>query len=207
MNWASNHALAQGDFAAALKLDERVLQVAVIDGDPVLHAIALDGLATILLDQGQLARAEATFEEERTLSIGSVWRGCSVRSCTDWRRLRLEQGQLADAHDLSQQALMLLGQDGNAWIQLLSASSAGSRSNVAISNGRNPSRGALNGRTSSNAHGTIEVLIDTARLTMRAAKGARDRLVLALAVCERSSEALAFIRILCHCGAAGADQT
>ena len=200
-SWASHQALAQGDFAAALALSNQVLRGAVVDGDPVLHAIALGGLALILLDQGQLARARATFEEERTLCLrlGLTWLECAI--LPSLAAIQLEAGEIAEARDLAEQALMLLGQDGNAWMQVRALHVLGRIAFVSDEHrvAEAHLRSALEiARQIEDARGTIEVLIELAGLEYARgdARAARDRLLAALDVAERCGEALAFVRIV-----------
>jgi predicted ATPase/DNA-binding NarL/FixJ family response regulator len=118
-NWASNHALAQGDFSAALKLSSEASAAAADLDDPALHAITLDGLGSILMDRGDLERAASTFEEERELcqrNEGLDWLLCGV--CYRLAAIELEHGHLAEAQRLGEQALALLHDPNNMWMKL-----------------------------------------------------------------------------------------
>jgi predicted ATPase/DNA-binding CsgD family transcriptional regulator len=118
-NWASIHALCQGDFAAAVALSEQARTTAAASGNPRMVVLGLDGWGTILLDQGKLDEAAGVFEQERDLLRGEAsldW----LLACVDYRLagISLERGNTSESERLCVDALHALGTDGNVWIRL-----------------------------------------------------------------------------------------
>jgi predicted ATPase/DNA-binding NarL/FixJ family response regulator len=200
-NWASNHAVARGDVQAALELSATARALGAELRDPMLSTVALDGYATILLELGDIRRAESALAEELQLSVnlGAGWLQC----CVLYRlsRIQVEYGNLDHAQQLAEQALSKLGGNDNIWFQIRILNVLGT---VALERGHFWTAGerlssALSAaRRLQDARGTIDVLIDMARLESMQGNGRRARALLgeALAICETCDEVLASIRLL-----------
>jgi predicted ATPase/DNA-binding NarL/FixJ family response regulator len=200
-NWASNHAVAQGDVPAALALSAQARASAAELRDPVLSAVAMDGYATILLEQGDVPRAETALAEELQLcvNLGVAWLQC----CVLYRlaRIQVEYGNFDHAQQLAEQALNKLGGNDNIWFQIRILNMLGM---VALERGHYWTAGerltsALSAaRRLHDARGTIDVLIDLARLELMQGNGRQARGLIgeALAACETCDDALASIRVL-----------
>jgi non-specific serine/threonine protein kinase len=200
-NWASNHALGDGDVPAALELSAKVRGAAARLNDPVLSALALDGFATVLLEQGEVHRAEAMLANEMELCIGLGLRW--LQCCVLYRlgRIHLECGKLDRAQQLAEVALGQTGADPNAWIQIRILELLG---RVALERGdlwtaeERLSSALRSARRVDDARGTIELLIDLAQMESARGNGrqARRFIVEALDRCEDCDEALACTRVL-----------
>jgi predicted ATPase/DNA-binding NarL/FixJ family response regulator len=200
-NWASNHALAQGDVPAALELSATARAAAAEVRYPLLSTVALDGYATILLEQGDIRRAETALAEELQLCVSfeAAWLQC----CVLYRlsRIQVEYGNLDHAQQLAEQALSKLGGNDNIWFQIRILNVLGM---IALERGHywtaaERLNSALSvARRLQDARGTIDVLIDLARLESMQGNGrpARGLLGEALAICETCDEVLASIRVL-----------
>jgi predicted ATPase/DNA-binding CsgD family transcriptional regulator len=200
-NWASNHALAHGDVPAALELSARARAAADEFGEPMLRAVALDGYATILLEQGDIRRAEIALAEELRLcvNVGVGWLQC----CVLYRlsRIQVEYGNLDAAQQFAEQALSKLGGNDNVWFQLRILNVLGM---IALERGHYwTASERLNGALSAarrlhDARGRIDALIDLTRLESMQGNGRQARALIgeALAICETCDEVLAAIRVL-----------
>jgi non-specific serine/threonine protein kinase len=201
-NWASNHAAANGDLAAAHELSRAARAAAVELGDNVVKAIALDGHATILFEQGDLDEAAKLFAEEREL--------CQQQTTLDWllcpvlyrlAAIGLEHGRLEVAEELAEQSLALLGEHGSVWMKLRALRVL---SHIALERGdletaaNHLSQVHSWARSVGDARGTIDVLIDMARLEQVRgdARPGRQPLAEALRVGESTNDPLASIRVL-----------
>jgi non-specific serine/threonine protein kinase len=201
MNWASNHALGRGDVPLALEYSARADALAAELDDPILSTIALDGFATILLEQGEMRRAETALAEElqRCSRFGIAWLEC----CALYRlsRLQVEYGNLDHAQELAEQALSKLGDNNNVWFQIRVLDVLGM---IALERGdywtadEQLSSALDSARRLQDARGTIDVLLSKARLESMQGNGRQARHLIgeALAVCETCDEALASIRVL-----------
>jgi non-specific serine/threonine protein kinase len=200
-NWASNHALGQGDVPVALEYSANSRALAAELHDPVLSTVALDGFATVLLEQGEIRRAETALAEELQLSIthGIAWLQCCVlyrQSC-----IQVEYGNLDHAQELAEQALSKLGDNNNVWFQIRVLDVLGM---VALERGdywtasERLSSALSSARRLQDARGTIDVLLDLARLESTRGNGrqARGLISEALAIGDTCDEALASIRVL-----------
>jgi non-specific serine/threonine protein kinase len=200
-NWASNHAISQGDYAAALALSDQVRAAAAELQNPVLRAIGLDGLAVIHWEQGNIDRAEALFDEELELctGLGMTWLQCA--SLYRLAGIQIEKGFLDYAQELAEQALVRLGDDVNIWMQLRVLEVLG---RVALERGdlgtaREHLTSALEMASRiEDASGTSEAHVELARLEADRDNGraARRHLTQALDMCENTGELLIFVRVL-----------
>jgi predicted ATPase/DNA-binding NarL/FixJ family response regulator len=199
-NWASNHALGHGDVVGALELSEKARASAAEVRDPLLSALAQDGFATVLLDQGDIRRAESALAEELQLCVNLevAWLQC----CVLYRlaRIQMEYGNLDHAQQLAEQALSKLGGNDNIWFRIRILNVLGM---VALERGHFwTARERLNSALSAarrlhDARGTIDALIDLARLESMQGNGRQARGLIgeALATCEICDEVLASIRV------------
>jgi predicted ATPase/DNA-binding NarL/FixJ family response regulator len=200
-NWASNHALCQGDIAGALEMSALAQEAAADSPSAELRALSLDGYATILLDQARLSEAMAAFEQVRSLLDDPRldWLLASV----DYRLadIHLERGQDADADQLCRDALRLPGGSANLWI----------RARIERTHGRVALwRGDLNlaetrlesalecMRRIGDLQGETYALLDVARLAQerRQLPAARRSVREALLLTSGDSEPLRVIRVL-----------
>jgi predicted ATPase/DNA-binding CsgD family transcriptional regulator len=200
-NWASNHALGHGDVPAALELSAKARALAAELRFPVLGAVTLDGFATILLEQGDVRRAETALADElqQCVNLGMAWLQC----CVLYRlaRIQVEYGNLDHAQQLAEQALSKLGGNDNVWFQIRVLDVLGmvalERGDSWTANERLTSAlGAA--RRLQDVRGTIDVLINLARLESMQGNGRQARGLIgeALAACETCDDALASIRVL-----------
>jgi predicted ATPase/DNA-binding CsgD family transcriptional regulator len=199
--WAGMHALSQGDFAAARSLCEQAHQLAALAADPVLDVFSLDGQGSILLDQGKLHEAAAVFTREQQLlsDANQDW----LLACAQYRlgTISLEFGDDLDAQRLCEEALTLLGPQGNLWIRLRIERVLGrialQRGDVEIAEARFESmlRGA---RQLGDLQGLVYALTELSQVAhvQRHLIAARSLLREALEVAQRDGEPLVLARAL-----------
>ncbi|HET6315901.1 MAG TPA: LuxR C-terminal-related transcriptional regulator, partial [Chloroflexota bacterium] len=201
-NWASNHALCQGDFQAALALSEQARTMAAAACSNALMAISLDSWANILLDQCKLEQAAAVFQQERVLLLEEDSLGW-LSACIDYREaaIALERGDHLEGERLCTSAMLALGQEPNVWIRLRVERAMGQ---VAFQRGDLDSAQArfevvLNGtRQIHDLQGVIYALIDLAHVAQvrHRLPLARQRMRQALQAAEGHAEPLVQARAI-----------
>jgi non-specific serine/threonine protein kinase len=201
LNWSSNHALAAGDIPGAVARSRAAQRLVAGCDNPTLHALAIDGFATILAESGNVPRAEALFTIEKALCDQFDLTGLGRAVLYRLAALRLERGFVDSAEELAEEALRGVGEKGNLWmhVRILNVLARVALMRQELTRAAGYLATALDrARHIQDSRGTIDVLCVMADLeSVRGnARIARRLIGEAFERCQANGEALAFPRVL-----------